>query len=32
MNDTPISLSSLQSRLNTRSMGMKLVVVCGLAL
>jgi len=25
-------LSSLQSRLKTRSMGMKLIVVCGLAL
>jgi len=32
MNDTPMLLSSLQSRLKTRSMGMKLIVVCGLAL
>jgi inner membrane protein len=32
MNDAPLSLSGLQSRLKTRSMGMKLVVVCALAL
>jgi inner membrane protein len=32
MNDTPLSLPSLQARLKARSMGMKLVVVCGLAL
>jgi inner membrane protein len=32
MNDTPMSLLRLQARLKTRSMGMKLVVVCGLAL
>lgn len=32
MNDTPMSLSSLQARLKTRSMGTKLVVVCALAL
>jgi len=31
MNDTPMLLLSLQSRLKTRSMGMKLIVVCGLA-
>jgi inner membrane protein len=32
MNDTSMLLSSVQSRLKTRSMGMKLIVVCGLAL
>jgi inner membrane protein len=32
MNDAPTSLSSLQARLKTRSMGMKLIVVCALAL
>lgn len=32
MTDAPMSLSSLQARLKTRSMGMKLVVVCALAL
>jgi inner membrane protein involved in colicin E2 resistance len=32
MNDAPMTLPSLQARLKTRSMGMKLVVVCGLAL
>jgi inner membrane protein len=32
MTDTLVPLSSLQAKLKTRSMGMKLVVVCGLAL
>ena len=32
MTDAPMSLSSVQARLKTRSMGMKLVVVCALAL
>ena len=32
MNDTPMSLSSLQAGFKTRSMGMKLIVVCGMAL
>ncbi len=32
MNDAPISLSNLHARLKTRSMGMKLIVVCALAL
>jgi inner membrane protein len=32
MNDTPMSLPSLQAIFRTRSMGMKLVVVCALAL
>ena len=32
MTDTPMSLPSLQARFRTRSMGVKLVVVCALAL
>lgn len=32
MDDSSVLLSSLQSRIKSRSMGMKLIVVCGLAL